>query len=170
MCFAFGDRGFNGLRFLEGGVGVCFWTRRKCRGVIWSNSVLELQHDGGTIVTLWPPQDTAGFPGTATFLRQRAIPSKSKYLSVCTDITEIFPVTSGNFLSCTFCCWSIPQVSGQNLFPGRSEHPAKIRNWTAFVEFWNAFDIQSIQNNFCECCCLNLETSLKKLRVTSSSG
>lgn len=88
MCFAFGDRGFNGLSFLER-VGVCFWTRRKCRGVIWSNSVLELQHDGGTRVTLWPPQDTAGFPGTATFLRQRVIPSKSKYLSVCADITNI---------------------------------------------------------------------------------
>lgn len=94
--------------------------------------------------------------------------SKSRYLSVCTDIVEMFPYTSGNFLSCT--CWSIPQVSGQNPLPGRSERPAKIQNWAGFAELGNAFDVQRIENNFCECCCLNLETSLENAWVTSSQG
>jgi len=82
-----------------------------------------------------PPQDTADFPGTSTFLRQGMIPSKSKYLSVFIDVIETFPVTAGNYLSCTSCCCNIPQVLGQNLLPGRPEHPAKIRNWTGLAEF-----------------------------------
>lgn len=162
MCFPFGDCRFSVFVSVWGG-GVCFWTRRKCKGVIWSNSVLELQRTGGTIV--WLPQDSAGVPGTAAFLRQRMTPSKSKYFSVCTDIIEIFPLTSGNFLSCTFCCWSIPQVSGQNC--SQADLSIQQKYGTELVlQFWNAFDIQSIQNNFCECCCLNLETCLKKAWVT----
>lgn len=140
-----------------------------CRGVIWSSSVVKLQH--------WWSNSYSDLLRTLQACQallsswdKRMICSKSRYLPVYTDIIAMFLATSGNFLSCTVCCWSIPQVSGQNLLPGRSEHPAKIRNWTGFAVFWNAFDIQRIQDNFCECCCLYLETSLKNAWVTSSQG
>lgn len=93
--------------------------------------------------------------GSATMCRERTIASKSKYLCICRGRPEIFPVTPGSFLSRTSCCRNIPQVRGQSLLPGRPEHPDPAEVWElpGFGQFGNAFDAQSIPNNFCECCC-----------------
>lgn len=169
MCFCFWGLWIQCIfKCLEG--GWCLLLTTFAEG--WFEAMFLNCSICGTVVTLFDLLRTLqASQASPLSWDKRIIPSKSRCLSVCTDIIEMFPATSENFLSCTLCRWSIPQVSGQNLLPGRSERPAKTPNWAGFAEIGNAFAIQRIQSNFCECCYLNLEeTSLKNAWVTSSQG
>lgn len=155
--------GNNMVSFWKG-ARVYFWTRRRCRGVTGSSS--GLQHAEAVCCdSVWMLQASHYLLGTAAALRKRATP-KSKGLNTRTYNRNI----SCHSLSCAFCCQNIPQVGGQNLLPGGREHPTEGWEQAAFVQLWNTFDNQSIQNNSYECCYLRFENSLSKEQVTCSPG
>lgn len=69
----------------------------------WFEAVVFLNCSiGETIVTLFDLLRTLqASQASPLSWDKRMIPSKSRYLFICTDIIEMFPATSGNFLSCT---------------------------------------------------------------------